>query len=74
MQVSINSPLSGTIKEIVVSEGDTVNTGDTVAVLESMKMEIPIESTAAGSVSKIGVSTGGFAREGDMLVVINTSG
>jgi acetyl-CoA carboxylase biotin carboxyl carrier protein len=74
MEVTINSPLSGTVAQIVVSEGDAVKEGDTVAVLESMKMEIPIESTAAGTVSKVEATAGGFAREGDALVVINSEG
>ncbi len=73
MEVSITSPLSGTIKQIVVQPGDAVQQGDTVAILESMKMEIPIESTAAGSIVKIAVSAGGFAKEGDTLVVVGTT-
>jgi acetyl-CoA carboxylase biotin carboxyl carrier protein len=73
MEITINSPLSGTIKQIVVHPGDAVSAGDTVAILESMKMEIPIESTAAGTVSHIAASAGGFAREGDTLVVVDTA-
>jgi acetyl-CoA carboxylase biotin carboxyl carrier protein len=72
MEIRINAPLSGTVKQIVVQAGDAVNAGDTIAILESMKMEIPIESTAAGTVSDIPASPGGFAREGDTLVVVDT--
>ena len=74
MEVSIISPLSGTIKQVIVSEGDAVKAGDTVAILESMKMEIPIDSTADGSVNKVAVAVGDFAKEGDTLVVVATAG
>jgi len=70
MATEINSPLSGVITQIVVKEGDTVNQGDTVAILESMKMEIPIESTAAGTVTEVKAMAGGFAKQGDVLVLI----
>ena len=73
MEVDIKSPLSGSIAQVVVKEGDAVNEGDTVVILESMKMEIPIESTAAGSVSKVSVAVGDFAKQGDTLVVIGAS-
>lgn len=72
MEVDIKSPLSGSIAQVVVKEGDAVNEGDTVAILESMKMEIPIESTASGSVAKVSVTPGDFAKQGDTLVVVST--
>jgi acetyl-CoA carboxylase biotin carboxyl carrier protein len=71
MAVNIQSPLSGTVSQVVVEVGDAVSAGDTVAILESMKMEIPIESTAAGSVAEIAVAPGDFAKEGDTLLVID---
>jgi acetyl-CoA carboxylase biotin carboxyl carrier protein len=57
--------------KIVVAQGDTVEEGDTICILESMKMEIPVEATAAGTVSAINVSEGGVVQEGDVIAVID---
>jgi biotin carboxyl carrier protein len=57
--------------KIVVSQGDHVDEGDTICILESMKMEIPVEATAAGTVSEISVSEGGVVQEGDVIAVID---
>lgn len=70
MEANIESPLSGTIKEVLVKVGDAVQDGETVLILESMKMEIPVDSTAAGAVSQINVEPGGFVKQGDILVVV----
>ena len=55
-----------------VSTGDPVEIGDTMVVLESMKMEIPILSEAKGVVREIAVAKGDSVMEGDVLVVIDT--
>ena len=68
--MEIQSPMSGSIWKIEVSEGDTVEAGDVVMILESMKMEIPIEATDAGVVKEIKVAEGDFVQEGDSVVVI----
>jgi acetyl-CoA carboxylase biotin carboxyl carrier protein len=57
--------------KIVVNQGDTVEEGDTICILESMKMEIPVEATASGTVSSINVSEGGVVQEGDVIAVID---
>jgi biotin carboxyl carrier protein len=57
--------------KIVVAQGDHVDEGDTICILESMKMEIPVEATAAGTVSEINVSEGGVVQEGDVIAVID---
>jgi acetyl-CoA carboxylase biotin carboxyl carrier protein len=56
--------------KVVVSVGEEVEEGDTICILESMKMEIPVEATAAGKVSKLNVSEGGVVQEGDVIAVI----
>jgi len=71
MEANIESPLSGTIKEVLVKVGDAVQDGETVLILESMKMEIPVDSTAAGSVCQVNVEPGGFVKQGDILVVVS---
>ncbi|MGV3487767.1 MAG: biotin/lipoyl-containing protein [Tuberibacillus sp.] len=67
---NIESTMAGTVLNILVSVGDEVNAGDTVAMLESMKMEIPIESTESGVVDEIKADAGDFINEGDVLIVL----
>ncbi|MCQ2982177.1 MAG: sodium-extruding oxaloacetate decarboxylase subunit alpha [Treponemataceae bacterium] len=47
---AINAPVAGSVLKLAVSEGASVNAGDDVVILESMKMEIPVKATAAGTV------------------------
>ncbi|WP_182378324.1 biotin/lipoyl-binding carrier protein [Nocardioides sp. WS12] len=56
------------VLRVEVEEGDAVAIGDTVVLLESMKMEIPIIAEVAGTVSAIKVSAGDVVQEGDVLV------
>lgn len=57
--------------KIVAREGDQVGAGDVLAVLESMKMEIPVYAEAPGHVSKILVEVGQIVQEGDPLIEID---
>jgi acetyl-CoA carboxylase biotin carboxyl carrier protein len=59
--------------KIVVREGDQVGVGDVLAVLESMKMEIPVYAEASGFVSKVLVEVGQIVQEGDPLIEIEES-
>jgi acetyl-CoA carboxylase biotin carboxyl carrier protein len=67
---SIEASMAGTVLTISVSVGDQVNVGDQVALLESMKMEIPVESTVSGVVKEINFESGDFVNEGDALLVL----
>ena len=58
------------VMEIYVSEGDQINVGDTIVLLESMKMEIPVIAEEPGEVTRIAVSVGDVVQEGDLLVSI----
>ena len=64
------APLPGTITELKVTVGQTVKTGDTVLVLEAMKMQNNIEAEADGIITKILVNQGDTVMEGATLVVI----
>ena len=66
----INSPLPGSVISVAVKEGQAVKKGDTLLVLESMKMENPILSDCDGTVSKIAVAAGQSVMQDDLLVVI----
>ena len=66
----IRADMVANVMEIYVAVGDAVNVGDTIVLLESMKMEIPVESPADGKVSQITVKEGQPIKEGDILAVI----
>lgn len=66
----VKASMAGSVWKLVAAEGDQVNDGDDVAILESMKMEIPIPSETSGTVKEIKVSEGDFVNEGDVIAVI----
>ena len=66
----IDAHITGTVWRIEVSPGDHVDSGDTVIVLESMKMEMPVEAEDDGTVAEIRCEEGQAVNEGDTLVVL----
>ena len=54
----------------LVSEGDQVGEGDTLVILESMKMEIPVLAESPGTLTKLAVGEGDVVQEGDLIAVI----
>ncbi len=66
----VKSPLPGTITAVNVKVGDKVNNGDTVVVLEAMKMQNNIEAEATGTITSVAVSAGDSVMEGSVLVTI----
>ncbi|QBP41555.1 acetyl-CoA carboxylase biotin carboxyl carrier protein subunit [Paenisporosarcina antarctica] len=64
----VQSTMAGTVFNIIVQEGEEVTVGQTVMILESMKMEIPVEAETAGKIVKINAQIGDFVNEGDVLV------
>ncbi len=67
---AINAPLPGLILQLKVKEGDTVDAGQSVMVMEAMKMENQITAPHNGTVKKLFVSEGDSVGEGDALVEI----
>ncbi len=67
---AIKAPLPGTVTTICVKVGDKVNVGDTVVVLEAMKMQNNIEADAAGTVTSIVANQGDTVMEGAVLLTI----
>jgi acetyl-CoA carboxylase biotin carboxyl carrier protein len=67
---NVEANITGTVWKIEVAVGDAVSEGDTVVILESMKMEMPIESEDDGTVAEIRVEEGQSVQEGDILVVL----
>jgi acetyl-CoA carboxylase biotin carboxyl carrier protein len=66
----VEAHITGTVWKIEVGVGDEVDEGDTVAILESMKMEMPVEAEDSGTVTEIRVAEGQSVQEGDVLVVL----
>ena len=67
---NVEAHITGTVWKLEVAVGDTVEEGDTVLILESMKMEMPVESEDEGTVKEILVAEGQSVSEGDALVVL----
>ena len=66
----IEAHITGNVWKIEVAEGARVEEGDTVVILESMKMEIPVEAEDSGTVKEIRCEEGQSVNEGDVLVVL----
>ena len=68
MATSVNAHITGTVWKIEVKVGDAVTEGQTVVILESMKMEMPVESPSAGRVTAVLIKEGDSVEEGAPLV------
>ena len=68
MATSVRAHITGTVWKIEVKVGDVVSEGQTIVILESMKMEMPVESPAAGTVVSLLVAEGASVAEGEALV------
>jgi acetyl-CoA carboxylase biotin carboxyl carrier protein len=67
----IEAHITGTVWKIECAVGDEIEEGDTVAILESMKMEMPVEAEDSGKVVEILCEEGQAVSEGDVLVVLD---
>ena len=66
----VEAHITGTVWKIECAVGDAVEEGDTVAILESMKMEMPVEAEDSGTVKEILCEEGQAVSEGDTLIVL----
>ena len=66
----VEAHIAGTVWKVECAIGDRIEVGDTVAVLESMKMEMPVEAEDPGKVAEIRCEEGQSVSEGDVLVVL----
>jgi len=71
MSTQVVAHITGTVWEVRVAVGETVEEGQAVVVLESMKMEMPVEAPAAGRVASIAVEKGQAVEEGEVLLVLD---
>ena len=68
--MEVAAEMVANVWKVVVQSGDTVDEGDPLVILESMKMEIPVESPVAGTVTEVRVQEGGVVQEGDVIAVV----
>ena len=66
----VEAHITGTVWKIEVAVGDSISEGDTVVILESMKMEMPVEAEDEGTVKEVLCEEGQAVNEGDTLVVL----
>ncbi len=71
MAEEVRAEMVANVWKIVVAAGDSVEDGDTLVILESMKMEIPVLAEGSGRVSELRVSEGDVVQEGDVIAVID---
>ncbi|RQM33249.1 biotin/lipoyl-binding carrier protein [Rhodococcus ruber] len=71
MAEDVRAEMVSTVFEVVVQEGDVVAEGDTLVVLESMKMEIPVLAETSGTVTSLDVVVGDVVQQGDLIAVIS---
>ena len=71
MADEIRAEMVANVWKVVKAAGDAVAEGDTLVILESMKMEIPVIAEADGTVSRIAVTEGDVVQEGDLIAVVN---
>jgi acetyl-CoA carboxylase biotin carboxyl carrier protein len=70
MAEEIRAEMVANVWKVVATAGDEVAEGDTLVILESMKMEIPVVAESDGTVAQLAVNEGDVAQEGDLIAVI----
>ncbi len=68
--VEAKTEVTGTVWKIVAEVGQRVEAGETIMIIESMKMEIPVLAESGGTVAALHVSEGDVVQEGDVIAVI----
>lgn len=66
----IRAEMVANVWKVVAVEGDPVDDGDTLVILESMKMEIPVLAEGGGKLARLAVAEGDVVQEGDLIAVI----
>lgn len=69
--VAVNAPMPGNILDVRVKPGDSVKAGDTLVVLEAMKMENEISAPQDGTIASVNVAKGDTVGSGDLLCSLN---
>lgn len=67
----IKAEMAATVWKVEMAEGDPVEPGDVIMILESMKMEIPVEAEDAGTITRLSVKPGDSIEDGQVLAEID---
>ena len=67
----VRAEMVANVWKVVAIEGDQVEDGDTLVILESMKMEIPVLAEGGGTLTKLHVGEGDVVQEGDLIATIS---
>ena len=67
---NVEAHITGTVWKVECKVGDEVEEGDTLVILESMKMEIPVLAESGGVLKELAVGEGDVVQEGDLIAVI----
>jgi acetyl-CoA carboxylase biotin carboxyl carrier protein len=70
MAEEVRADMVANVWKVVVAVGDTVSPGDTLALLDSMKMEIPVVCEDGGRVAEIAVAEGDVVQDGDLIALL----
>jgi biotin carboxyl carrier protein len=70
MATNVEAEMVANVWKVLVQPGQSVSEGDTLVILESMKMEIPVEAPVGGTIGAVNVEEGGVVQEGDVIAVI----
>ena len=71
MAEDVRAEMVSTVYQVVVSAGEEVDEGDTLVILESMKMEIPVLAEVTGKVTSVDVKVGDVIQQGDLIATIS---
>jgi acetyl-CoA carboxylase biotin carboxyl carrier protein len=71
MATEVKAHITGTIWKVKVAAGDSIDAGDVLVIIESMKMEMPIEANDPGKVTEVRCKEGQPVNEGDVLLVVD---
>jgi biotin carboxyl carrier protein len=71
MADEIRAEMVANVWKVVKAAGETVEEGDTLVILESMKMEIPVLAESDGTLRELAVNEGDVVQEGDLIAVID---
>ena len=66
----VRAEMVANVWKVVTTEGASVDDGDTLVILESMKMEIPVLAESPGTVTKLAVAEGDVVQDGDLIAII----
>ena len=67
----VRAEMVANVWKVVAAAGDPVADGDTLVILESMKMEIPVLAEGGGTLTRLAVAEGDVVQEGDLIAVID---